>query len=116
MTSLGEATLPRAQGLMSNLAGVSPLHQMTLYNAQTAQRPQWPSWSSTNSKLPLFRAFLPGPPSISGEYSFTIPNSGKSSTIQAKFNLGNSQNYFDLIGDNNENKPLVPPAAGSIVD
>lgn len=59
---------------------------------------------------------LPGLPSNSGECSLTIPNGSESSTVQAKFTLGNNQNYFDLRGGNNANVPRRPPAAGSITD
>ena len=59
---------------------------------------------------------LPGLPSNPSWHSFTVSSAGKSLAVKAKFDLGNSQNYFDPRGGNNGSVPLKSPAAGSTID
>lgn len=59
---------------------------------------------------------LPGLPLNSVGHSFTIPSGSKSLTVQAKLDLGKSQNYFEPRCDGNENVPLRYPAAESVID
>lgn len=59
---------------------------------------------------------LPELPSNPSGHSFTVSSGSKSLAVKAKFDLGNSQNYFDPRGGNSESMPLRSPAAGSTID